>query len=131
MNAVWPHLPSLAGRHSAVRRVACGIAASRRRGLRARAGGELDDAVLRRRHAVAGVATGPISYHLGGWAPPWGIEYRVDMLNGFVLLLVSAVGAVIMPFARRSVAFEIDRGAAGLVLLHVPAVPRRACSASR
>ena len=29
------------------------------------------------------------------------------LLNGFVLVLVSAVGAVIMPFARRSVAFEI------------------------
>ncbi|MGE3915364.1 MAG: proton-conducting transporter membrane subunit, partial [Hyphomicrobiaceae bacterium] len=54
------------------------------------------------------LAGGPISYHLGGWAPPWGIEYRVDLLNGFVLVLVSVVGAVIMPFARRSVAHEID-----------------------
>ena len=35
------------------------------------------------------LATGPISYHLGGWAPPWGIEYRVDLLNAFVLVLVS------------------------------------------
>src|SRR5918997_312775 len=52
--------------------------------------------------------TGPISYHLGGWPPPWGIEYRVDLLNAFVLLLVSAVSAVMMPFARRSVAFEIE-----------------------
>jgi multicomponent Na+:H+ antiporter subunit D len=56
------------------------------------------------------LATGPISYHLGGWAPPWGIEYRVDVLSGFVLLLVSTVGAVIMPFARRSIAFEIEEG---------------------
>jgi multicomponent Na+:H+ antiporter subunit D len=53
---------------------------------------------------------GPMSYHIGGWAPPWGIEYRVDLLNGFVLLLVAAIGAVIMPFARRSIAFEIDEG---------------------
>ena len=45
--------------------------------------------------------SGPISYHLGGWEPPWGIEYRVDLLNAFVLVLVSAVGAVMMPFARR------------------------------
>ena len=56
------------------------------------------------------LSTGPISYHLGGWEPPWGIEYRVDALNGFVLVLVSTVGAVIMPFARRSVAFEIAEG---------------------
>src|SRR3990170_7055885 len=51
---------------------------------------------------------GPISYHLGGWPPPWGIEYRVDILSAFVLLLVSAVSAVMMPFARRSVAFEVE-----------------------
>ena len=51
--------------------------------------------------------TGPISYHIGGWEPPWGIEYRVDALNGFVLVLVSAIGAVIIPFAWRSIAFEI------------------------
>jgi multicomponent Na+:H+ antiporter subunit D len=53
------------------------------------------------------VTTGPISYHLGNWEPPWGIEYRVDAVNGFVLVLVSAVGAVMMPYARRSVAAEV------------------------
>lgn len=52
--------------------------------------------------------SGPISYHLGGWAPPWGIEYRVDLLSAFVLVLVSVIGAAIMPFARRSIAHEID-----------------------
>ncbi len=45
---------------------------------------------------------------MGGWAVPWGIEYRVDALNAFVLMLVTSVGAVIMPFARKSVAKEID-----------------------
>jgi multicomponent Na+:H+ antiporter subunit D len=54
------------------------------------------------------LASGPISYALGGWAPPWGIEYRVDVLSGFVLFLVSAVGAVLMPYARASVGAEID-----------------------
>ena len=52
--------------------------------------------------------TGPISYALGGWEPPWGIEYRIDLLNGFVLMLISTIGAVIMPFAHRSIAFEIQ-----------------------
>jgi multicomponent Na+:H+ antiporter subunit D len=51
---------------------------------------------------------GPISYHMGGWPPPIGIEYRVDLLNAFVLLLVSLVSTIMMPFARRSVAREID-----------------------
>jgi multicomponent Na+:H+ antiporter subunit D len=54
------------------------------------------------------ITGGTISYGHGGWEPPFGIEYRVDVLNAFVLLLVSAVGAVMMPFARRSVASEID-----------------------
>jgi multicomponent Na+:H+ antiporter subunit D len=51
---------------------------------------------------------GPVSYALGGWAPPWGIEYRVDMLNAFVLFIVTAVAAVVIPFAHRSLAFEIE-----------------------
>ena len=53
------------------------------------------------------LVSGPISYHLGDWAPPWGIEYRVDVLNAFVLLIVAAVGAVVLPYARRSVAHEL------------------------
>jgi multicomponent Na+:H+ antiporter subunit D len=51
---------------------------------------------------------GTISYHMGGWPPPIGIEYRVDLLNAFVLLLVSLVSTIMMPYARRSVAHEID-----------------------
>lgn len=53
------------------------------------------------------LTNGPISYALGGWEPPWGIEYRVDALSGFLLLLVSGVGAVMMPYARTSIASEI------------------------
>lgn len=37
-----------------------------------------------------GVINGKIySYHLGGWAAPWGIEYRVDYLTVFVLLTIN------------------------------------------
>nr|TFG55116.1 MAG: monovalent cation/H+ antiporter subunit D family protein [Hyphomicrobiales bacterium] len=54
------------------------------------------------------LAHGPISYALGGWPPPYGIEYRVDLLNGIVLFLISGIAAVAMPFAYRSVQFEID-----------------------
>lgn len=50
----------------------------------------------------------PISYAMGGWAPPIGIEYRVDRLSAFILLIVSLVGAAAMPYAKRSVAFEIE-----------------------
>ena len=55
------------------------------------------------------LANGPISYLLGGWAAPWGIEYKVDILSAFVLLLVSGIGAVIMLFAPQSVESEIKK----------------------
>lgn len=49
----------------------------------------------------------PISYVLGGWTVPIGIEYRVDQFNAFVIVLVAILGAIILPFARRSVGLEI------------------------
>ena len=48
-----------------------------------------------------------ISYEMGGWAPPIGIEYRVDILNAFVLMIVSGMAALVLPYARRSVEAEI------------------------
>ena len=52
---------------------------------------------------------GPISFELGGWAPPWGIEYRVDSVNAYVLLIVSAIGAIVITYAQPSVAREIEQ----------------------
>lgn len=52
--------------------------------------------------------SGPISYHMGGWAPPLGIEYRVDAANAFVLLLVTLISTVVLPYARTSVADEVS-----------------------
>jgi multicomponent Na+:H+ antiporter subunit D len=54
------------------------------------------------------LSTGPISYIFGNWPQELGIEYRVDEVNGLLLVLISTIGAVIIPFARRSVAAEID-----------------------
>ena len=53
------------------------------------------------------LATGPISYELGDWAAPWGIEYRIDTLNAFVMVIVTAIAATVMPFAKASVEAEI------------------------
>ena len=59
--------------------------------------------------AVDVARTGVISYAMGSWPPPWGIEYRVDALSAFVLVLVSAIGALVAPYAWRSVAAELPR----------------------
>ncbi len=45
---------------------------------------------------------GAFSYHLGGWAPPLGIEYRLDPANAYVLVIVSAIAAVVLPFGLGS-----------------------------
>jgi multicomponent Na+:H+ antiporter subunit D len=56
------------------------------------------------------LAEGTISYAMGSWQPPWGIEYRVDAVNAFVLLIVAAIGAVVAIYARDSVESELDEG---------------------
>jgi multicomponent Na+:H+ antiporter subunit D len=51
---------------------------------------------------------GVISYFLGGWAAPIGIEYRIDTVNAWVLMIVAAIGALVMPYARASFEREIQ-----------------------
>ena len=53
------------------------------------------------------LSEGTIVYALGGWAAPLGIEYRIDALNAFILVIVTLIGAIVMPYARRSVELEI------------------------
>ncbi len=55
----------------------------------------------------ATMAVGRISYHLGGWEPPWGIEYAVDNLNAFVLSIITFIAFAVAFYARRSVIKEI------------------------
>ena len=52
--------------------------------------------------------TGTITYALGSWPAPWGIEYRIDLANAFVLVLVTLIGSVVMPYARASIPAEIE-----------------------
>ena len=53
------------------------------------------------------MASGTIVYEMGGWSPPWGIEYRVDRLNAYLLLIVSSISTVVMLAARVSIEKEI------------------------
>ncbi|GAF91654.1 unnamed protein product, partial [marine sediment metagenome] len=53
-------------------------------------------------------SAGTITYQLGGWQAPWGIEYVIDTLSVFMLLIVSAIGAAVITYAPRSLSFEID-----------------------
>ncbi len=51
--------------------------------------------------------TGTISYAIGSWPAPWGIEYRIDRLNSFLLVLVSGIAALVLPFSRSSIESEV------------------------
>ncbi len=44
---------------------------------------------------------GVISYQLGGWPPPLGIEYRVSTVNAYLLALVTAMALVVFSFDSR------------------------------
>lgn len=49
------------------------------------------------------VVTGNIHYRLGGWPPPWGIEYAIDSLSALMLVLVTFLGLLTAIYARRTV----------------------------
>ncbi len=53
-------------------------------------------------------ANGPILYELGGWEAPWGIEYNIDYLSAFVLLLVSGIGFLVSIGAYSSLGKELE-----------------------
>ena len=53
---------------------------------------------------------GVLSYAIGDWAPPIGIEYRVDVVNAWVLVIVSGIGAVVAPYAMASIEREVEAG---------------------
>ena len=52
-----------------------------------------------------------ISYPIGNWAPPLGIEYRVDAVNALVVVLITLIGAAVAIYAKESVEREINEEA--------------------
>ena len=51
--------------------------------------------------------SGTIHYRLGGWAPPFGIEYVVDHLNAMMLVVVSVISLIVAIYSKRSVEEEL------------------------
>ncbi len=46
---------------------------------------------------------GPVKYYLGGWKPPWGIEFYIDHLNAFMAVVVSFVSLLGAIFSKKNV----------------------------
>ena len=63
---------------------------------------------------------GPLTYHLGGWAPPWGIEFVVDYMAVFMLITISVVSLAILTFGTKDLTHELkDKVSAGYYTLYL------------
>lgn len=54
------------------------------------------------------IKEGNIGYHMGGWAPPFGIELAIDPLNAMMLVLVSVISLLVAVYSYRSVDQELS-----------------------
>jgi multicomponent Na+:H+ antiporter subunit D len=54
------------------------------------------------------LTVGPIRYWLGGWRPPWGIEYVVDAMNAYLLIIVISIAILGLIYSRSNVKHEIE-----------------------
>ncbi len=57
---------------------------------------------------------GTIHYELGGWSPPWGIEFVVDYLALFMLITISTVSFLILIFGTVDLTHELKPKVLGL-----------------
>ncbi len=57
--------------------------------------------------------SGPLLYHMGGWPPPWGIEFRVDLLRVYILVVILAVSLWIFYYAVRDLEHELKKEVIG------------------
>ena len=57
--------------------------------------------------AYSVVVDGPLSYYLGGWDPPWGIEYRIDHLGAFMTLVLTFISLLAAIYSKRSIEREL------------------------
>jgi len=53
------------------------------------------------------LANGPVQYFMGGWEPPWGIEYRIDHLSALMLLFLTFITLVVGIYSKKSILKEI------------------------
>jgi multicomponent Na+:H+ antiporter subunit D len=53
------------------------------------------------------LAEGAISYHVGGWMPPVGIEFVLDPLSAFFCVLITGVSLMALVYSGKSLESEI------------------------
>jgi len=64
------------------------------------------------------LTVGTISYWLGGWSPPWGIEYVVDALNAYVLVILLFLALVCVMYSKRNIEHELPHKIVSFYVLY-------------
>ncbi len=61
--------------------------------------------------ATATLGAPDVTYEVGGWPPPWGIELRIDAFGALMLLVVNGASSLALLSARRGIdaAVEAER----------------------
>ena len=52
---------------------------------------------------------GILRYWLGGWQPPWGIEYVIDGLNAYVLVVVLLMALICVVYSKKNIEHELPQ----------------------
>jgi multicomponent Na+:H+ antiporter subunit D len=55
------------------------------------------------------LTVGTIHYWLGGWMPPWGIEYVVDALNAYILVILLFLALLCVLYSKRNIEHEMPQ----------------------
>ncbi len=66
---------------------------------------------------VVVLSEGNLHHFLGGWDPPWGIEYVLDPLSAFMAMLVTFIGLVVLIYSRQSLLHELPERVVPLYVL--------------
>jgi len=59
-----------------------------------------------------------IHYWLGGWKPPWGIEYVVDPLNAYILVILLFLALFCAIYSKRSIEHELPHKIASFYTIY-------------
>ncbi len=63
--------------------------------------------------AIKVLTEGPFDYYLGGWSPPWGIEFQIDYLAVFTMLTLTGISLLIFVYTTKSLTHEVKESLTG------------------
>lgn len=66
------------------------------------------------------LTVGELRYFLGGWPPPFGIEYVLDPLSAFMAIIILVVGTLVLAYPPKAGLYQVPRSGIpmyGMVML--------------